>query len=424
MTTALILTVGTTLGPLVKAVEEQLQQDPDVVVFLLYGRPFPGQGPSPFDVAQQIRSRAAELGVRAEPREVPDPENLDVCLHAAREVLRELPPVDRIVVDFTGGTKPLSAAVVHAALTEPVVGGLVMEYTGGALRDSAGRVVPEAMRLRHSERTATEETTRQVLDLLRRFAYREARYLAGRLPDTGRPGFVRSCVEALYAWDEFDYDAARDLLVKDHAAARALGDVAELAPVASLVRRLVGPANVLANASRQLHQLQDGHGKDWPQPEDVALLAADTLENAARRLAEGRPTDSVLRAYRAVETAVQARLLANRVNPWRPDWEALDPARRSEYERALEPGTLPRELALTTGLRLVEVLEGPLPGTLAERLRDIQFNRNRSYLEHGYHRVREADARRLVGHAHQVCAHLLKADLAALRDRVAHNVWT
>ncbi|MDR7591349.1 MAG: hypothetical protein QN151_11395, partial [Armatimonadota bacterium] len=155
MATALLLTVGTTPDPLVKAVEEQVQQDSTLVVFLLYGRPFPGQDPSPFDVAQQVKSRAAQLGVRAEPREVTDPENLDVCLEAAREVLREAAAADRVVVDFTGGTKPLSAALVHAALTEPIAGDLVMEYTGGAVRDSTGRVVREAMRVRRSERTAT-----------------------------------------------------------------------------------------------------------------------------------------------------------------------------------------------------------------------------------------------------------------------------
>lgn len=421
MATVLLLTVGTTADPLVKAIEEQLHDHPDLVVYLLYGRPFPGQEPSPFEVAQQVKDRAAQLGVRAEPREVPDPEDLDACLQAARGALREASGADLVVVDFTGGTKPLSAAVVHAALTEPVAGSLVMEYTGGVVRDSAGRVVREAMRLRRSERTVTEEITRRVLDLVRRSAYREARYLAGRLPEAGRAGFVRSCVDALYAWDEFDYDTARDLLVRNYAAARALGDVGELAPLAGVVQRLLEPASRLVDTSRRLHRLQDGHGKDWPQPEDVALLAADALENAARRLAEGKPTDTVLRAYRAVETAVQARLLANRVNPWRPDWDRLDPARRSEYELALA-GRLPQELALTTGLRLVEVLEGPLPGTLAEFLRDIQFNRNRSYLEHGYHRVQEADARRLLGYAHEVCAHLLKVDLAGLRARVTHSM--
>lgn len=424
MATALLLTVGTTPDPLVKAVEEQVQQDSTLVVFLLYGRPFPGQDPSPFDVAQQVKSRAAQLGVRAEPREVADPEDVDVCLEVARGVLREAAAADRVVVDFTGGTKPLSAALVHAALTEPIAGELVMEYTGGAVRDPTGRVVREAMRVRRSERTATDETVRRVLGLVRRSAYREARYLAGRLPEAGRAGFIRRCVDALYAWDEFDYGTARDLLSRSYEAARALGDVGDLAPLARLVQRLTEPVHQLVDTSRRLRLLQDGHERDWPEPQDVALLAADTLENAARRLAEGRPTDSVLRAYRAVETAVQARLLANQVNPWRPDWDRLDPARRNEYERALGGRPLPQELALTAGLRLVEVLEGPLPEDLRKFLLDIQFNRNRSYLEHGYHRVQEADARRLLGYAHDVCAHLLRADLPVLKAQVTHGVWT
>lgn len=421
MSTALILTVGTTADPLLKAVQEQHAQDRDLRVYLLYGRPFPGQEPSPFDVATQVKEQAATLGVRTEPREAPEPEDFDICLQAARAVLREAAGADRVVVDFTGGTKALSAAVVHAALTESIAGQLVLEYTGGPVRDRAGRVVREAMHVRRTERTATDELLRQVLDLVGRWAYREARLLAARLPDVGRPGFVRGAVEALYAWDEFDYEAARDLLVKNYPVARALGDLPELAPLANLVGRLLDPVNRLVDTSRRLHQLQDGHGKEWPQPEDVALLTADALENAARRLAEGRPTDSVLRAYRGVETAVQARLLVNQVNPWRPDWDRLAPDRRTEYERGLEGRPLPAELALTTGLRLVEVLEGRLPETLRGFLRDIQFNRNRSYLEHGYHRVREADARRLLGYAQEVCAHLLRVDLDGLRSRVAHR---
>jgi hypothetical protein len=173
----------------------------------------------------------------------------------------------------------------------------------------------------------------------------------------------------------------------------------------------------------------------------MVLLSADALENGSRRLSEDRPTDAVLRAYRAAEVAVQARLLSHRLNPWRPDWTVLDPAVVREYRTRLAAGPsastpscpapapeevrLPRDLALTTGLRLVEVLDGPLPPHLAERLQDVQRNRNHSYLEHGYARLRGPDADRLLEYAEDVCAHLLGADgLSAARRRVTHRVWT
>jgi len=437
MSTVLILTVGTTPDPLLKAVEEQLQQDTELRVYLLYGRPFPGQDPSPFDVANQVKERAAGLGVRADPREAPEPEDLDSCLQVARTVLREASAAKRVVVDFTGGTKALAAAVVHAALTEPLAGQLVLEYTGGEQRDRAGRVLRQAMRVRRTERTATDELLRQVLGLVRRSAYREAKLLAQRLPEEGRPGFVRRAVDALHAWDEFDYQPSVEVLRRLSEAARALRDDPEVGPLAGLCGRLLECGNALLAAAQRLQDLQEGRGREWPAPDGTVLVAADALENASRRLSEGRPTDSVLRAYRAVECAVHARLLSHRVNPWRPDWGALPPGAVARYRERLaepqgQPGPglppesvrLPRDLALWTGLKLVEVLDdAPLPDELSEKLRDLQRNRNHSYLEHGYSRVRADDARRLLGYAAELCSHLLRdADLEGARVRVGHRL--
>lgn len=443
MSTVLVLTVGTTAEPLLKAVEDCRAEAPDLSVYLLYGRPFPGQKSNPFDVATQVRKRADELGVRAETREVPDPEDVDACLQVARSVLREVASAERVVVDFTGGTKPLSAALVHAALTEPLAGQLVFEYTGGQQRDAAGRVLPEAMRPRRTERTATDDLVREVLDLLGRFAYREALLLSSRLPQAGRAGFLRQAVAALYAWDEFDYEGSAEHLRRVSEAARCLLDAAEVAPAAELCRRLLEPANALADTVRTLRKLEQGSQPLSPS-ERLALLVADALENASRRLAEGRPTDSVLRAYRAVECAVQVRLLASGVNPWHPDWAGLPQEVLDRYRRALArspsapeptapaepsqpdtagapPASLPRELALTTGLTLLQVLDGPLPDALQGRLRDLQSNRNRSYLEHGYRRVGQDDAQRLLAYAEELCQAVLRADVGAVRTQVTHK---
>jgi CRISPR-associated protein (TIGR02710 family) len=427
--------------------EEQHGQDPDLRVFLLYGRPFPGQAPSPFDVAVQVKDAAGKLGVAVETREVPDPENLDACLEASRGVLREAAQADRVVVDFTGGTKVMSAAVVHAALTESLAGPLVFEYTGGQVRDPAGRVLREAMRRRVSERTATDETVRQTLGLLRRFAYREARLLASRLPEAGRAGFLWRAVQVLNDWDEFHYEACLDPLNRLTEGARALQDAPELAPLASLCLRLREPAAALRTTVQRLRTLEAGdQGCPWPTSQEMALLVADALENACRRLAEDRPTDSVLRAYRAVEVAVQARLLSCGINPWRPGWDRLDRLVLDRYAALLalswdegsaagsEPGTPgardragwrpPRELALTAGLKLVEALEGELPEDLTQRLRDLQLNRNRSYLEHGYRRLARHDAQRLLGCAEELCGRLVGPGLSDARQKVTHSVWS
>src|SRR5579884_2329618 len=123
MSTALLVTVGNTADPILKAIEEVLPQGRDVVVYLLYGRPFPEQEPpTPFDVAHEAQQRAAAAAVPVRLFEVPDPEDIDVALKVCREAFAEAARAARVVVNFTGGTKVLSAAVVHAALSAAVQG--------------------------------------------------------------------------------------------------------------------------------------------------------------------------------------------------------------------------------------------------------------------------------------------------------------
>jgi CRISPR-associated protein (TIGR02710 family) len=456
--TFLVLTVGTTSEPLVKAVDElhaelnsadAPQGRPDrhrLEVLLIYGRPFPGQSPSPFDVAQEVKARADKIGVPVRPCEVADPEDLDTCLQAVRSILRQIQDADRIVVNFTGGTKALSAAAVHAALTESPVVEVVFDYVGGQVRDAAGRVVRQAMRVRRSARTAVDELLGHVLDLAERCAYREALALAQRLPDSGRCGFVRRAVDALCKWDEFDYEGAVTLLGPLCGQARGMTDVPRVGQLAATVMALIEPGDRLKRLVRDLSRVQEGALSHPGAPlSDMGLLTADALENAERRLREGRHTDSVLRAYRAVETAVQARLLAHDINPWRPNWGAMDPSvvdaflelqrgrpswppqsgaqplpRVGAPETPTPRAALPADLGLGAGLALVRVMERDMPEDLLRRLGDLQTCRNQSHLEHGYRRITADDARRLVGYGAELASHILGHDIAPLRRQVSH----
>jgi hypothetical protein len=56
---ALVLTAGTTIDPLKKAVEEAKaeRESASLFVLLLYGRPLPNQDRDPFQVAAEVRQR-------------------------------------------------------------------------------------------------------------------------------------------------------------------------------------------------------------------------------------------------------------------------------------------------------------------------------------------------------------------------------
>jgi CRISPR-associated protein (TIGR02710 family) len=415
--TVLILTVGTTAEPLINAVDVAAKEEGDLEIVLLYGRPFAGQRPDPFTVAGQVRDYANRRGIRVIFAEIADPEDIEVCLQAARMALRLARKADRVIVNYTGGTKPMSAAAVHAALSEPFAGGLELRYVGGERRDETGRVTTEAMRVRREHRTATQETVARVIELLQAYEYEMALALTSNLPDEGRPGFLKRAVPLLHRWDRFDYTAglAHDLCrLADQAGV--IVDDPQLGGLAATVRRLCEPASEISRTVRQLGRLEQG------QPASVGnrgmcLIAADVLENAARCVSRGRWAEAILRCYRGVEVAVQGRLISIGVNPWKPEWESMGDA-KEEIRRVL--GTLPQDLGVGTGMRVLEVLEGrALDGKLQDHLRDLQQLRNRSMLEHGFLSPAEGEARRCAAYAEELVECILPGGVARLRVLVS-----
>jgi hypothetical protein len=200
-----------------------------------------------------------------------------------------------------------------------------------------------------------------------------------------------------------------------------LVDDESLAPLAGLVVRLLEPGQHICDLVDRLSRAQQRQGMPGNEAEHFPLLVADALENSLRRLGEGRPTDSVLRSYRAVEVAVQARLLVRGINPWRPDWQGIDSETRLHYLERLNATQPPRNLGLFTGLKLLETMGQPINEEAYKHQEDIQRSRNESYLEHGYQRLRAEDALRLHGCAAALCAELSGNSLEVARESVSHE---
>ncbi|MEJ5297973.1 MAG: TIGR02710 family CRISPR-associated CARF protein [Armatimonadota bacterium] len=420
MAAALVATVGNTPAPIVKAVEEVCSEENEVHVFLIYGRPFDGQDPSPFDIAMQVADAARSLGATPHtPYQIDNPEELDTCLAVTRQVFSEVASFERVVVNFTGGTKPMSAAAVHVALSSPISGQLFCDYTGGQTREKGtGRVVPEAMQLRRSERTWTDEQIRLVIEALGSCNYPRASVLSSGLPDRGRASFVKEAAQSLALWDAFLYEEAANRLARQHAAANALLDDAEVESLAGCVLRLHEAGRILAPAVRELRKAEHG-GIPSLSEEAQALLIADAVENSRRKLTSGEATEAVLRAYRAVEVATQMGLIRLGINPWRPDWKALEPAICERIRKRLRRD-LPDQLALASGLDVLRECGFPASPDFDRNVRDLQQMRNRSFLEHGYQSIGREDAIRLHSVAADLCAQLSGADLQGLLQRVRH----
>jgi len=389
MRKALIITVGTTPDPIIESIKKN-----DVeVVYLVYGRPLsPDQDPNPFDVAYTVKSRAEALGKRAIPKEVSDPEDVDSCVSVLREVARDTYEFDEVIVNFTGGTKPMSVAAFYVFLTEMTPSRLVFEYVGGKVRNEHGRVT--RMELKRSYKTASEELAKKVVSYMEEYQFYLAKKVSEMLPDKTF-GFLKKAAEAFWLWDSFEYERATRILNEIGKAAEALENIA-FGSVPSNVLKLRNAGNTVVAALKKMRKCQSE--KTIVDVEGCHVLSLDALVNAERRLKTHNYAEAVLRAYRAIEVATQVKLLKNGINPWKVEWvripnykELLGLLGYKDEERA------PKQLTLWNGLSVFDFLESRgLMEKIQDDLQVISQLRNNSKLEHGYSSVSRENAKHVV----------------------------
>lgn len=294
----LVATVGGSHQPLVTAIQELA---PDYVYFVCTSKD-PGTGKPGSDTqitgsglvikahladerpnlpniptqARLLPAQFATLIVAAD-----DLDNIFTALNTLFSDLRRRFHDARIIADYTGGTKSMSAGLVMAALENR---GIELHLVTGNRAD----LVKVSDGTQYSA-TAISDTLRlhramaPCLASWQRHAYDEA---AAGLEDIAAPRDAtlrmrlfraRDLSRAFAAWDRFDHEEARRLI--DLYAAVVARD---LQPHFSILRTLTG---------------------DSPRREPAQLL--DLWRNAERRAAQGRYDDAVGRVYRLLEWSAQ-----------------------------------------------------------------------------------------------------------------------
>ena len=215
------------------------------------------------------------------------------------EVLREFPP-GCVVVDFTRGTKAMSAALVLATARREIPR---LRYITGE-RDERGMVKAGSEKVRGIRTTVVAGHRR--LDLARDLMRRGSFSAAGTvLSDTDCPSpdfyppdlieiacAVRTVARFYGAWDRLDYAAASRVDIP-------------------------APPNHSWKApwpTSAAHEWVRTLAKEPPRSDCVIKadrlrrLIVDLLANGERRLRQGQHEDALVRAYRVVELIGQARL--------------------------------------------------------------------------------------------------------------------
>ncbi|SES91584.1 TIGR02710 family CRISPR-associated CARF protein [Oceanicella actignis] len=309
--------------------------------------------------------------------EVP-PDDLDRALARIDDCISTQARRGRVVVDYTGGTKTMTAAMVLAATAHPNVR---LQFMAGR-RSDLSKVAAGTERAVEmpGDLVGLGRSFVMIRDLLGRRQYGSALAVASRLQRDisamarrAPRAWARRCEEwsktlsVLEAWDRFDHKRAWAILV---------AGLDEGAPWAEAFRS--------SGLVRRLRTLAEKSGQPCPE------LAEDLWLNANRRADNGLYDDAVARLYRLAEAAVQARLWRRHgIDAARVEGRLLPDALKSRLpaRRDAETGRDLYRLALSDARKLLARLEGRDPfGEVwpSAGPPPWQSARNQSILAHGF----------------------------------------
>ena len=300
------------------------------------------------------------------------------------EVLQETPP-HRVVVDFTRGTKAMSAALVLAATRREVPH---LRYVTGP-RDQRGMVQAGSEEVRQIWTTVAAGHRRLDLarDLMLRGNFPAAEAV---LPDPEHPfakifphdliriaGAVRTVARFYAAWDRLDFAAASSVAI----AATPTDEWRTLWPVSAA-------RDWVCALARETDRSDCG-----AMAARLRRLVIDLLANGERRLLQGQHEDALVRAYRVLELIGQARLFDHGLDSGDLDCShrAVQRLQRKIEKRNQDPLTVRHSGALQAGRFQVARLLKECGDPLAERLLAFEREallkptlRNDSVLIHGF----------------------------------------
>lgn len=382
---ALILSVGGTPQALIRCLRHY---KPEIVCFYA--------SQECIDLVPQVKQ-----GLDYQPRDykvlIPNINDLTTCYQRSLECSafldREgMPPQDTIV-DITGGTKVMSAALALLSITR----GYSLSYIGGSQRnkEGLGQVVTGFEEVFEQanpwEVLAIEERKKAAL-LFDRFQFEAALVSINSALNTRCQPYLKHYLsafkiitESYLNWDRFKHKEATHLLEKGLHELRTYAEVAQ-DPLTESLAKEVG------RNLEFLKLLKEDSGQ-FKSPCRYYLL--DLLANAQRRATEGKYDDAVARLYRSLELLAQLRLRQSHdIDTGNVAPQAVpDPIREDYVPKYLDPEKGKLRLPLTASFELLVALADELGKRYSEdkvNLRTLLDSRNSSILAHGFVPVAES----------------------------------
>ncbi|MCS3918743.1 TIGR02710 family CRISPR-associated CARF protein [Fervidibacter sacchari] len=344
---------------------------------------------------EKIEQEAKGLGITLPPYEterIRDENDAELAYEAAVSAIRKLGEKDiapsDITVDYTTGSKPMSAGALYAAIMEGcaeivyvtgqrdkngrVISGTEKFITAVPNRLMARRILTEAVRLFNAwQFTAAKQLVDEFLQPFPKDKVAEL------FPDLD--SLSKLCA-AYQAWDAFDHITAQKAFEE----------------IDRQTMERWSPDGQIARNKGWVNKLARKLMAQNPTERLCKELLVDLWANALRRLKEGRFIDAVARLYRLTELVAQFRLW----HQYGIDTSDVDISKVPENVRERlenyrdEKGKV--KIPLRASYELLEALDDEIGKAWAKpELRDALSARNNSITAHGLEPVTEEVARKL-----------------------------
>jgi len=335
-----------------------------------------------------------------------------------------------VTLNYTSGTKSMSAAAVFAAIIE---GFDALEYLSGKREEGIVKLCTKPYSIKTAMIVAEIDLKKKVVCLFQKRQYGAAKDMLEEMSkdiDTKGLRALTSLAKAYDLWDKFRQKDAFEELKKAAEGLRGTGldgeiyralteNIKFLKGLNEQLDALNGNMNSLKELNEQLQALSgnvEPNGQHQALTDRIKSLKesnkqkkrecykyylADLINNSERRLDEQKFDDAVARMYRTVEMLAEWKLLTLGHDLENFDPESMPEEVREKWKSKIVDGKL--KIALKEKYELLRDLNCPYGKIYEEsQLRGLLQNRNQSILAHGISPVGEDCARKLLAEVKKI----------------------
>jgi CRISPR-associated protein (TIGR02710 family) len=305
-----------------------------------------------------------------------------------RELFADGYKKEDIVIDYTSGTKAMSAALFAAGIALEVGS---INYIAGK-RDSTGRVIPGTERPISINPLIifAENIIKEAQKLFNRYQFQAAQALLEPIKKTikepaitVRVDFLLMLTKAYALWDTFKLKEAADLFGKIKAAG-----LINNHPVKDAFQKNFILLSQEAANRYSIHRL------------------VDLLQNIYRRMEEGKYDDAQARIYRLFEYMAQIKLYnwnSRKIETAKFKLNILPENIRDKYSKQADENGEIENISMVKAFALLEDLSDELGRDFMQRYkkddsvaRHLLNKRNKSILAHGFTAIDQKDCEQLI----------------------------